>query len=79
MTGASLLGLAAALGVETRAERMMPSELDGCEVWALNALHGIRMVTAWVGVPQLAEKPGRIKAWRNRRQALCSPIGGLPQ
>ncbi len=77
VTGASLLGLAAALGVETRAERMMPSELDGCEVWALNALHGIRMVTAWVGVPQLAEKPGRIGVWRDRRNALRTPTGDL--
>jgi branched-subunit amino acid aminotransferase/4-amino-4-deoxychorismate lyase len=79
VTAASLLGLAGALGVETRAERATPADLAGCEVWALNALHGIRMVTGWVGGPQLAEKPGRIGAWRHRREALRVPIGDLAQ
>lgn len=78
VTSTTLHVLASALGVETRTERAMPAELDGCEVWALNALHGIRMVTEWDGVPQLAEKPGRIGVWRDRRNALRSPTGELP-
>lgn len=77
VTARSLLGLAAAMGLDTRGERATPADLDGCEVWALNALHGIRMVAAWHSGPQLAEKPGRIGAWRERRQALRTPIGDL--
>ncbi len=76
VTAKSVLALAAALGVETRSERATPADLDGCEVWALNALHGIRMVTGWADGPELAEKPGRIAAWRERRHALHAPIGG---
>ncbi len=79
VTAKSLLGLASALGIETRAERVTPDDLDGTEVWALNALHGIRMVTGWVHGPQLAEKPGRIGAWRKRREALRAPMGGATQ
>lgn len=75
ITAKSLFTLAAAMGYETRRESVEPSDLDGCEVWALNALHGIRMVTSWLGGPQLAEKPGRIGAWRDRRDALRAPIG----
>ncbi len=79
ITAKSLLGLACALGVQTRAERATPADLDGCEVWALNALHGIRMVTNWAHGPELAERPGRITAWRNRRLALRAPIGDFAQ
>lgn len=79
ITAKSLLALAAALGYDTRAESAEPMDLDGCEVWALNALHGIRIVTDWHAGPQLAEKPGRIGAWRSRRQALTAPIGDHAQ
>lgn len=75
ITARTLFGLASALGVETRSERATPEELDGTEVWALNALHGIRMVTGWVDGPSLAEKPGRIGVWRDRREVLRTPIG----
>lgn len=77
VTATSLLGLASALGLETRAELATPADLDGSEVWALNALHGIRIVTGWVNGPTLAERPGRIGAWRERREALRAPIGGM--
>lgn len=77
VTAKAVLGLAGALGVGTREERARPADLDGTEVWALNALHGIRMVTEWAGVPQLAEKPGRIGVWRERMHALRAPIGGV--
>lgn len=39
----------AAAGVPVRYERCRPAELVGAEVWALNALHGRRLVTGWVG------------------------------
>lgn len=81
VTARSVLGLASALGVETHREPVTPAELDGTEVWALNALHGIRIVTSWVdgegastGGPQLAELPGRLALWRSRREALRKPI-----
>ena len=48
---------------------------DGTELWALSALHGIRIVTAWVDGPSLAEKPGRLAQWRTRLDALRKPVG----
>lgn len=76
VTARTLFGLAAALGVETHREAVTPAELDGTEVWALNALHGIRIVTGWIDGPKLAEDPGRLTLWRNRRQALRRPLEG---
>lgn len=75
VTSQALLGVAFVLGVHTQEEMATPAELDGSEVWAVNALHGIRMVTQWHGVTQLAEKPGRIGLWREHLRALRSPIG----
>lgn len=79
VTAKSILGLATVLGIETRTERAFPADVEGSEVWALNALHGIRIVTGWVDGPNLAEMPGRMKAWRERREALRAPMGDSPQ
>ena len=70
VTRRSLLALAAALGVETHAETVTPAELDGTELWGLNALHGARIVTRWVDGPATAELPGRLALWRKRLNAL---------
>lgn len=74
VTVRSVLALAAATGVEVVRERATPADLEGCEVWALNALHGIRIVTAWIDGPDTAEEPGRLGAWRSRLDALRRPL-----
>lgn len=73
VTARSVLTLARALGLDTHEEAVTPAELDGTELWALNALHGIRIVTNWVDGPALAEQPGRLAAWRTRMDALRKP------
>ena len=70
VTARSVLTLARALGIDTHEEAVTPAELDGTELWALSALHGIRIVTKWVDGPELAEKPGRLAQWRARLDAL---------
>ena len=74
VTARSLLGLATALGTEIFFESVTPAELDGTEIWALSALHGPRIVTAWVDGPAPAELPGRLELWRTRLAALRKPI-----
>jgi len=70
----SVLALAAATGVDVLHDTVAPEALEGCEVWALNALHGIRIVTGWVDGPATAEQPGRLDAWRARLDALRKPL-----
>jgi branched-subunit amino acid aminotransferase/4-amino-4-deoxychorismate lyase len=48
VTRSLLLEAAAGSGVPVRYEYATPAELAGLEVWAVNALHGIRPVTGWV-------------------------------
>jgi branched-subunit amino acid aminotransferase/4-amino-4-deoxychorismate lyase len=74
VTARTVLTLATALGVETWEEAVTPSELDGVELWAVNALHGIRIVTEWVDGPGLAELPGRLDTWRKRLEVLRQPL-----
>lgn len=77
VTVRTVLALATALGIDISEERTLPEELDELEVWALNALHGIRMVTAWQGGPaSTAEEPGRLSRWRLRLDALRRPLPG---
>ncbi|MCU1440699.1 MAG: hypothetical protein JWP85_1696 [Rhodoglobus sp.] len=77
VTARSTLTLARALGLDTHEEAVTPAELDGTELWVLNALHGIRIATSWVDGPALAEQPGRLAAWRTRLDALRQPLPGL--
>lgn len=79
VTVRSVVTLATALGIDVLHESVTPGELDGLEVWALNALHGIRIVTSWVGGPATAEQPGRLAAWRARLDALRRPLPGSAQ
>jgi branched-subunit amino acid aminotransferase/4-amino-4-deoxychorismate lyase len=73
VTAGSVIALATALGIEVYYESVLPSELDGCEIWALSALHGIRIVTAWINGPSPAELPGRLARWRDRLDRLRQP------
>lgn len=74
VTVRSLLTLATALGIETYEEAVTPAELADTEVWSLNALHGIRIVTSWVDGPEVAQLPGRLALWRARLDALRKPL-----
>lgn len=79
VTVRSILTLAAALGVDVLHEAATPADLDGLEVWAVNALHGPRIVTHWfdepgVDGPGMAEQPGRLGLWRRRLSALRRPL-----
>jgi branched-subunit amino acid aminotransferase/4-amino-4-deoxychorismate lyase len=47
VTRSLLLGMAAERGVTVRRERIHLHDLDGLEVWAVNALHGVRKVVGW--------------------------------
>ena len=74
ITAKSILALATVLGVEVYYEAVTPAELDGLEVWAVNALHGIRIVTSWIDGPSTAEEPGRLKKWRSLLNTLRKPL-----
>jgi branched-subunit amino acid aminotransferase/4-amino-4-deoxychorismate lyase len=74
ITVRSVVTLATALGIDVLHESVRPEELDGLEVWALNALHGIRIVTSWVDGPATAEEPGRLATWQARLDALRKPL-----
>jgi branched-subunit amino acid aminotransferase/4-amino-4-deoxychorismate lyase len=79
VTVRSVVALATALGVDILFETVRPDELDGLEVWALNALHGIRIVTRWLDGPATAELPGRLEDWRRRLDALRRPLPAAVQ
>lgn len=51
-------------GVTLAIEAATPAALEGVEVWAVNALHGIRPVTAWVNGPTTAVDQNRVFDWR---------------
>lgn len=71
-------GIAAALRIPVDEEEVRPAQLDGATLWAVNALHGIRSVTAWVDGPALAQDPARTEAWRSRFAALARTLPPRP-
>ncbi|QOV41508.1 aminotransferase class IV [Streptomyces ferrugineus] len=50
------------------------AELDGREVWLVNALHGIRPVTEWTGRPMRAAPATRAPEWRTWLDDLMEPL-----
>ncbi|MEV2216200.1 aminotransferase class IV [Streptomyces sp. NPDC050997] len=50
------------------------AELDGREVWLVNALHGIRPVTGWTGRPMEAAPAVRAPEWRKWLDDLMEPL-----
>ena len=60
-----VLAAARAEGVALDERRARPDELDGCELWVLSALHGLRVATAWIDGPTLApdDRAARARAW----------------
>jgi branched-subunit amino acid aminotransferase/4-amino-4-deoxychorismate lyase len=74
VTAKTLRLVAAATGVSVGEETARLADLAGCEVWAVNALHGIRLVTAWKDGPAVTVDPTRATLWRRRLDALARPL-----
>ena len=74
VTARCIIGLAGALGVEVHYESATPAQLEGCEIWAVSALQGIRIVTEWSDGPNPAELPGRLASWRRSLDRLRQRI-----
>jgi branched-subunit amino acid aminotransferase/4-amino-4-deoxychorismate lyase len=64
------------LGLPVRRRMGRLDELAGQETWLVNALHGIRLVDAWIGVRMPAGQPQRVAAWRSWLATLAEPLPG---
>jgi branched-subunit amino acid aminotransferase/4-amino-4-deoxychorismate lyase len=65
VTAAVIRERAGSLGVPVREVRRRPDDLDGCEVWLVNALHGIRPATAFIGCSAQPGAAHRAARWRH--------------
>jgi branched-subunit amino acid aminotransferase/4-amino-4-deoxychorismate lyase len=69
-----LLDLARDIGVPITFSSPVPAELAGLEVWAVNALHGIRPVTGWVGADIEPGPARRAARWQGYLDEFVTPI-----
>ncbi|MQY06462.1 aminotransferase class IV [Actinomadura macrotermitis] len=60
-------------GVPVAHGRPRLPDLAGRETWLVNALHGIRPVTAWAGTPFRPGPPHRAAHWRRWWDGLAAP------
>ncbi|MBW1597384.1 aminotransferase class IV [Streptomyces sp. JJ38] len=74
VTQALITELAAGRGVPVRTVPVGPEDLAGREVWLVNALHGIRPVSAWVGTGRGTNPTERARHWRGLLDALEEPL-----
>ena len=51
-----------------------PADLDGAELYAVNALHGIRSVVSWVNGPLLSVNQERLAHWRQQYDLLAEEL-----
>jgi branched-subunit amino acid aminotransferase/4-amino-4-deoxychorismate lyase len=69
VTVSVLRDIAAAQGISVTEELATAADLAGCEVWAVNALHGIRPALSWVDGPSLCVNADRVEQWRGWYEA----------
>ncbi|MFB2599155.1 aminotransferase class IV [Herbiconiux sp. P17] len=74
VTARSIRLIATATGTRVVEERARPTDLDGCELWIVSALHGISVVDVWIDGPVLEVRPSRAATWRKRLDALSRPL-----
>jgi branched-subunit amino acid aminotransferase/4-amino-4-deoxychorismate lyase len=65
---------ASALGVPIKDVRRRPQDLDSCEVWLVNSLHGIRSVTALAGCAAQPAPATRAPDWQGWLQSIAVPV-----
>lgn len=76
VTVALLRRIAGNRNIRTAERARRVDELDGAEVWLVNALHGIRPVRAWTGSALVPGVPERAAEWRaalTRTAAAATP------
>lgn len=73
-TRAVLLDTAQTLGLRVVFEDATPAGLDRLEVWTVNALHGIRPVTAWVNAPIRAGRATRASRWQAYLDGMTAEV-----
>ena len=72
ITRSEVFNLALQAGYPVGEERARPADLEGCEVWSLSSLQGIRPVVSWGDV---AVGPVRMaQAFRKRLTLLSEPL-----
>lgn len=63
------------MGCEVREEAVTPADLAGAELWALNALHGIRGVSRWLNGPSLLVNDARRDSWQKLYRSRGAIVG----
>ena len=74
VTARVIAEMATERGIPLSTEAIEPASLAGLTVWAINALHGIREVTAWVDGPTLAPNPELTAEWRTAYELRRAPL-----
>lgn len=65
---------AARTGIRVAHHERTLAELDGREVWLVNALHGIRPVSAWCGRPMTAGPATKAPEWQQWLDDMTEPL-----
>ena len=80
ITRHEVFAIAAQLGLETREVAATEDQLEGCEVWILSSLQGVRQASSWLGskgteiaiAPVSAESTKRVEAFQRRLRMLST-------
>ena len=74
VTARVIAEMATERGIPLSTEAIEPASLAGLTVWAINALHGIREVTAWIDGPKLTQNPELTAEWRTAYELRRAPL-----
>ena len=78
VTAGLILDRAQQIGLKIVFRRGTAAQLDGREVWLVNALHGIRPVTGWPGSSLSPGTAVRARQWQTWLAGLAVPLPTIP-
>jgi branched-subunit amino acid aminotransferase/4-amino-4-deoxychorismate lyase len=74
VTAQLLRQIATTQGIEVAEHARIPADLQSCEAWLLNALHGIRPIHAWRDSPIDPLPNSQSTTWQDQLTALAKPL-----
>lgn len=74
ITRMEIFQIAESMGLETRLERVTPSDIAKLPIWTLSSLNGIMPVRSWIGLNEEIPSSGHLEAFSKRLRLLSTQL-----
>ncbi|MFM7014243.1 MAG: aminotransferase class IV [Actinomycetota bacterium] len=74
ITRMEIFQIAESMGLQTRSEKVTPSDISKLPIWALSSLNGIMPARSWIGVNEEIPSSSHLEAFSKRLRLLSTQL-----